>query len=84
MNNNTTQPITPKQTDQDVINDRPIVAVLAQDVTLKGEELSYIAASYVKYIESAGGRVVPILTTFDTTTIKHLFTCINGLLIPGM
>lgn len=65
------------------INNRPTIAVLAQDVTLEGTVTSYIASSYVKYIESAGGRVVPILTTFDSTTVEEIFTKVNGLLIPG-
>ena len=40
------------------LNDRPIIAVLAQ--AIEGfKEYSYIAASYVKYLESAGARVVP-------------------------
>ena len=36
-----------------------IVGILSQKVW--GKNASYIAASYVKYIESAGARVVPIL-----------------------
>lgn len=50
------------------VNERPIIGVLSQEQSfyLHGkypEEnyTSYIAASYVKDIESAGARVVPIL-----------------------
>ena len=45
---------------------------------------SYIAASYVKWIESAGGRVVPI--PYNIPTVEELDTLlskINGVLMPG-
>lgn len=45
------------------INNRPIIGILtqpAEDVFLQWGT-SYIAASYVKFIESGGGRVVPVL-----------------------
>src|SRR5687767_8821686 len=46
-------------------NDRPIIGVLTQEYfggfKGYGNNHSYIAASYVKWVESAGGRVVPIL-----------------------
>ena len=32
----------------------------------KNEDYSYIAASYVKFIESAGARVVPIMYPSNT------------------
>lgn len=50
------------------INNAPIIGVLAQefDDSLKklypnGPQNSYIAASYIKYLEGSGARVVPIL-----------------------
>jgi gamma-glutamyl hydrolase len=49
------------------LNNRPIIGILAQPGTggfgLKEAkpEVQYIAASYVKFVESAGARVVPIL-----------------------
>jgi hypothetical protein len=50
------------------INERPIVGVLAQEqsykmkgIYAKEDYTSYIAASYVKALESAGARVVPIM-----------------------
>uniref|UniRef100_A0A3Q1GCL2 folate gamma-glutamyl hydrolase n=1 Tax=Acanthochromis polyacanthus TaxID=80966 RepID=A0A3Q1GCL2_9TELE len=43
-------------------NDRPIIGVLAQEVFLpKPNQTSYIAASYVKFLEAAGARVVPVI-----------------------
>lgn len=48
------------------LNDRPIIGVLALDISYHldgkwpGEFMSYIAASYVKFVEGGGARVVPI------------------------
>jgi hypothetical protein len=41
-----------------VSNNRPIIGVLSQEY--EDQHHSYIAASYVKYLESAGARVVRI------------------------
>lgn len=52
--------------DSDELNDRPIIGVLALDMSWyldgkwPGEFKSYIAASYVKFVEGGGARVVPI------------------------
>lgn len=64
------------------INDRPVIAVLAQRHPIDGKS-SYIAASYVKYLESAGARVVPIPHYFSESTIRYLFKYLNGVLFPG-
>ncbi|KAI2662278.1 Gamma-glutamyl hydrolase [Labeo rohita] len=46
-------------------NERPIIGVLAQDVyDPQPQKNSYIAASYVKFLESAGARVVPLIVLF--------------------
>uniref|UniRef100_A0AAR2L2Z2 folate gamma-glutamyl hydrolase n=1 Tax=Pygocentrus nattereri TaxID=42514 RepID=A0AAR2L2Z2_PYGNA len=44
---------------------------------------SYIAASYVKYLESAGARVVPIRINGTEEDYTKIFYAINGLLLPG-
>lgn len=50
----------------EALNDRPIVGILSQETYSVNkyfpdeEYKSYIAASYVKFIESAGARVIPI------------------------
>jgi len=67
-------------------NDRPIIGILSQtewkdDLQKHGD--SYIAASYVKYIESAGARVVPVLVNQTELYYDMIFNSINGLLIPG-
>lgn len=43
----------------------------------------YIAASYVKYLESAGARVVPIRLNLTNEEYEKLFQSLNGVLYPG-
>lgn len=59
-----------------------VIGILAQpdEQDLK---LSYIAASYVKYIESAGGRVVPIDYRWSFDKLRDIFNKVNGILLPG-
>jgi len=69
-------------------NERPIIGILSLELTRKmaaafPDKQSYIAASYVKYIESAGARVVPIKINQPDEYYTSLFDSINGLLIPG-
>jgi len=67
-------------------NDRPIVGILAYPVDESNEEQYgsyYIAASYIKYIESNGGRVVPIFYDSPKTELLTIFNQINGVLFPG-
>lgn len=68
------------------LNYRPIIGVLAQenlpwDQFARGS--SYIAASYVKYLEAAGARVVPIRINRTEEEYAKIFNSINGLLLPG-
>lgn len=44
---------------------------------------SYIAASYVKFIESGGARAVPILYDAPRSEVERIFNAVNGVLIPG-
>ncbi|XP_044163182.1 gamma-glutamyl hydrolase-like [Acropora millepora] len=66
--------------------DRPIIGILAQNTGSfmnKTFGSTYIAASYIKYIESAGGRVVPIKNDLSEKQLEFLFNSINGVLFPG-
>ncbi|GCC36955.1 gamma-glutamyl hydrolase-like isoform X2 [Chiloscyllium punctatum] len=67
------------------LNQRPLVGVLAQKTYGFFERFgdSYIAASYVKYLESAGAQVVPIGIDLTEDQYRKLFYSINGLLLPG-
>ncbi|XP_053268705.1 gamma-glutamyl hydrolase [Pleuronectes platessa] len=62
-------------------NDRPVVGVLAQEVY--SSQSSYIAASYVKFLEAAGARVVPVMINQTLEEYQTLFNSINGILYPG-
>ncbi|KAJ7338868.1 hypothetical protein JRQ81_012770 [Phrynocephalus forsythii] len=67
-------------------NDRPIIGILAQECDFKAFERfgkSYIAASYVKFLESAGARVVPIRLNLSDEEYENIFHSINGILYPG-
>jgi hypothetical protein len=69
-------------------NNRPIFGVLAQDTSTDSgfnESLGryYIPASYVKWIESGGGRVVPIAYDMDIEELLGILCSVNGILLPG-
>ncbi|XP_063062661.1 gamma-glutamyl hydrolase-like isoform X1 [Engraulis encrasicolus] len=65
-------------------NDRPIIGVLAQEVYKpQPKQNSYIAASYVKFLEAAGARVVPVMVNQTEEEYTQLFKSINGVLFPG-
>lgn len=64
---------------------RPVIGVLAQKCsgkrTVFGDQ--YFSASYVKWIESAGARVIPVKINQTDAYYERLFRSINGFLIPG-
>ncbi|XP_041474547.1 gamma-glutamyl hydrolase A-like [Lytechinus variegatus] len=64
---------------------RPVVGVLAQgsSSSIKKYGASYIAASYIKYLESAGARVVPVLVNQTDEYYNNIFKSLNGILFPG-
>ncbi|KAJ8277669.1 hypothetical protein GJAV_G00078350 [Gymnothorax javanicus] len=66
------------------INNMPVIGVLAQELS-SPQPLgsSYIAASYVKYLESAGARVVPVKINQTPDEYARIFNSINGVLFPG-
>ncbi|XP_053197989.1 gamma-glutamyl hydrolase [Scomber japonicus] len=65
-------------------NDKPIIGILSQESrSVPPGKTSYIAASYVKYMESAGARVIPIKINQTLEEYKKIFNSINGVLFPG-
>mmetsp|Transcript_44270 Transcript_44270/g.89371 ORF Transcript_44270/g.89371 Transcript_44270/m.89371 type:complete len:346 (+) Transcript_44270:68-1105(+) len=71
-------------------NNRPVIGIYAQPYNGDGgcpdDDLSkcqYIAASYVKFVESSGGRAVPISYYASDSDIDLLFENLNGVLFPG-
>ena len=73
------------------VNERPIIGVLAQALTNKKikrrfpftEGRSFIPASYVKWIEASGARVLPIKENLSPTKLTELLNSINGVVFPG-
>ncbi|KAL5018134.1 hypothetical protein ScPMuIL_003856 [Solemya velum] len=66
------------------VNERPIVGVLLQETSnpsLHGD--TYVPTPYIKYLESAGARVVPVRVKKPYSYYKRLFSQINGVLFPG-
>lgn len=63
------------------LNNRPVIGIVSEQVWGKNE--SYIASSYVKFVESAGARVIPILSNSSAEQLGTVFSLINGVLFPG-
>lgn len=67
-------------------NERPIVGILAQPSAFAAhppEKFNYIAASYIKFVEAAGARAVPINWDLPKADLAKIMGQINGLLLPG-
>lgn len=68
-------------------NDMPIIGVFTQPSTSSegncGKNCLYLAASYVKYLESAGARVVPINYYASKSKLDSIFNSVNGIFFPG-
>ncbi|CAM6089037.1 unnamed protein product [Calypogeia fissa] len=80
--------------DEIVVNSRPLIGILSQpgdgdgykivnSWTTDPAHISYIAASYVKFVEAGGARVVPLIYNEPEEILKKKFGAINGILFPG-
>ncbi|XP_018373860.1 PREDICTED: gamma-glutamyl hydrolase A-like [Trachymyrmex cornetzi] len=71
------------------LNNRPIIGILTQEIsynlniTYPNQYHSYIAASYVKFVEGAGARPVPIWIGENTSYYEDILSKVNGVLWPG-
>ncbi|OMJ89509.1 hypothetical protein SteCoe_8305 [Stentor coeruleus] len=69
------------------LNNAPVIGILSlpnvpfQNFTINGT--SYIASSYVKFLEMAGARVVPIRIDHSYAEFDYLFPRLNGILFTG-
>ncbi|CAG5119558.1 unnamed protein product [Candidula unifasciata] len=63
-------------------NNRPIIGILAED-TVSPYGKTYISATYVKFLEQAGARVVPIRGNQSLEYYQMMVNFTNGILIPG-
>uniref|UniRef100_A0A7G3ACW2 folate gamma-glutamyl hydrolase n=1 Tax=Lutzomyia longipalpis TaxID=7200 RepID=A0A7G3ACW2_LUTLO len=72
-----------------VENENPIIGILAQEMSYSlenrypGMYKSFIAASYVKFVEGGGARVVPIWIDKPREYYEDIMMKINGILFPG-
>ena len=68
-----------------VTTDRSIIGILAVDYygPIPGKS-SYIAASYVKWVETGGARVLPIFLNRTEEYYDRVLNVVNGMLLPGM
>uniref|UniRef100_A0A8C5W2T8 folate gamma-glutamyl hydrolase n=1 Tax=Microcebus murinus TaxID=30608 RepID=A0A8C5W2T8_MICMU len=60
---------------------KPIIGILMQkcrNIVMRNLGKYYIAASYVKYLKSAGARVVPVRLDLTNNEYETLFKSING------
>jgi hypothetical protein len=69
------------------LNNYPIIGIFTQPSSSSdpncGGDCLYLAASYVKQMESAGARVVPINYYAEKDELDHLFKSLNGFVFPG-
>lgn len=61
---------------------RPVIGILSQPHDDE-ENTFYIAASYVKWLESGGAQSIAIPYDADETLIREIFSQINGVFFPG-
>lgn len=65
-----------------ILSPKPLIGILSQ-ACHKCPGKSYVAAAYVKWVEAAGGRAVPIRYYASDKELKRLFNSVNGLIFPG-
>jgi gamma-glutamyl hydrolase len=64
------------------VNNRPILGILAED-THSPYGSTYIPVNYVKFLQQAGARVVPIRGNQSLDYYRTIVNFTNGALIPG-
>ncbi|CAG9315880.1 unnamed protein product [Blepharisma stoltei] len=66
---------------------RPVIGILTIPIfpynNWNTTATTYIAASYVKYVEMGGARVVPLRSDHSYEELNYLFTRLNGILFTG-
>lgn len=73
--------------DETLLVDRPVVGILSQPYHHhhhgNHDHYDMVAASYVKWLESAGARSIPIPYDADDDLVDEILTQVNGVLFPG-
>jgi len=62
--------------------DKPVIGILTQRCH-DCPGYSYVAAGFVKWIEAAGARAIPIRYYSSEAELKRLFNAVNGIIMPG-
>ncbi|KAB2043869.1 hypothetical protein ES319_D01G049200v1 [Gossypium barbadense] len=62
---------------------RPVIGILSHPVGGASGGRSYIVASYVKFVEAAGGRVIPLIYNEPEEILFQKLELVNGVLLPG-
>ena len=62
------------------INDRPVMGVLTHSSSAGRE---YFSSDYVKFLRSAGARVVPLRYTLSSEALRQEMAKLNGVLVTG-
>jgi len=66
------------------LNTRPIVGILTMPSSYSSfPDQSFFPASYVKFLEQAGARVVPIPYDLSASALSSLLSSLNGALFTG-
>ena len=73
------------------LNLRPVIGIMIQplqpanprDAALLKYGSSYVPASYVKYVEAAGGRAAPVFFNATRAERATQYAQLSGLLLPG-
>ena len=71
-----------------VLNNAPVIGVLAEPTTTAFAKLtqygtSFLPSSYVKWLESAGARVVPLPFDLPKDQLQQRLGGLNGVFFPG-
>lgn len=66
-------------------DEAPIIGIITQGTTDMAyyDDYTMIAASYIKYVEAAGGKAVLVPYNADEEALGRIYENINGLLVPG-
>lgn len=64
-------------------NSQPLIGILSQPLYHSLPNVSFIAASYVQFVEAAGARAVPIVYNSPKEEIVQRFNEVSGIIFPG-
>lgn len=64
-------------------NPQPLIGILSQPLYHSLPNVSFIAASYVQFVEAAGARAVPIIYNQPVNEILEVFSQVSGIILPG-